>query len=104
MRASAQLTSEQLKEIIKDEKKTNNVSREAEEEMDGEEIFNPDNSGSVLSTVLNPINNAFEHECHNEAVRMLNAHPRHKSSDDCVLVYKHSISGMPGTQFQPHQV
>jgi len=104
MRASAQLTSEQLKEIIMDEKKTNHVSRETEEQMDGEEVFDPDNSSSVLSTVLNPINNAFEHECHDEAVRMLIAHPRHTSSDDCVLVHKHSIPGLPGTQFQPHKV
>jgi len=70
----AQLTSEQLKEIIEDEKKTNTGAREVQEQVDGKEAFDPDNTCSVLNTVPNTINNKFEHECLDEAVRLLNAH------------------------------
>jgi hypothetical protein len=59
MSPSAQLTSEQLKESIEDKKNTDNGSKEIQEQVDGEEILNPDNTGSVLSTVLNTINNEF---------------------------------------------
>jgi len=63
MSPSAQLTLEQLKEIIEDEKKTNQGSREVQEPVeDGEEVLDPDNTSSVSSTVLNTINNKFEHK------------------------------------------
>jgi len=85
MSPSAQLTSEQLKEIIEDEKKPDQGSREVQEEVeDGEEVLDPDTTSSVLSTVLNTINNEFEHECLDEAVRLLNAHPIHQTTDDRV--------------------
>jgi len=71
---------------------------------DGEEVLDPDNTGSVLSTVLNPINNEFEHECHDQAVRLLNAHPIRQSTDDRVPGHKYSIPGLPGTKFRAHQM
>jgi len=105
MSPSTQLTSEQLKEIIEDEKKTDHGSREVQEQVeDGEEVLDPENTHSVLSTVLNTINNEFEHECLVETVRLLNVHPIRQSTDDCVPGHKYSIPGMPGTKFLAHQV
>jgi len=105
MSTSAQLTSEQLKEIIQDEKNTDKGAREVQEQAeDGEEVLDPANTGSVLNTVLNTINNEFEHEGLNDAVRRLNAHPIRQSTDDRVPGHKYSIPGLPGTKFLAHQV
>jgi len=105
MSPSAQMTSEQLKESIEDEKKTDQGSREDQEQVeDGEEVLDPDNTSSVLSTVLNTINIKFEHECLDEAVRLLNAHRIRQSTDDRVPGHKYSIPGLPGTKFLAHQV
>src|SRR5882757_5906467 len=105
MSPSAQLTSEQLKEIIEDEKKTDQGTREVQEQVeDGEEVLDPENTRSVLSTVLNTINNEFEHECLDEAVRLLNVHPIRQSADDRVPGHKYSIPDLPGTKFLAHQV
>jgi hypothetical protein len=41
----------------------------------GEAVVDPDNSITVLSTVLNTINNECDHQCRDEAVRLLNAYP-----------------------------
>jgi hypothetical protein len=105
MSLSAQLTSEQLKEIIEDEKNTDKGTSEVEEQVeDVEEVLDPENTTSVLNTVLNTINNEFEHECPDEAVRLLNARPTHQSPDDRVAGRKYSIPGLPGTEFLAHQV
>jgi len=105
MSLSAQLTSEQLKEIIEDEKNTDKGAREVQEQVeDGEEVLDPENSSSVLNTVLNTINKEFEHECLDEAVRLLNARPIRQSPDDRVPGRKYSIPGLPGTTFLAHQV
>jgi len=104
MSPSAQLTSEQLKEIIEDEKKTHHGTSEVQVQVDGQEVLNPDNTISVLSTVLNTINNEFEHECLDEEVRLLNAHPIRPSTVDHVPGHKYSIPGLPGTKFLAHQV
>jgi hypothetical protein len=102
---SAQPTSVQLKEIIEDEKQTDQGSREAQEQVeDGEEVLDPDNTTWVLSTVLSRINNEFEHECLNEAVRLRNAHPICQSTDDRGAGHKYSIPGLPGTKFLVHKV
>jgi len=86
---STQLTSEQLKEIIEDEKKTDQAAREVQEQVeDGEVVLDPDNASAVLSTVLNTINNEFEHECLDEAVKLLNVHPIRQSTDDRVPGHK----------------
>jgi hypothetical protein len=105
MSPSAQLTSEQLKEIIEGAKKTNQGTNEVQEQVeDGEEVLNPDNSISVLSTALNTINNKFEHECLDEAVRLLNAHPICQSTEGCVPGHTYSHPDLPGTKFLAHQV
>jgi len=104
MSPSAQLTSEQLKEIIEDEQKTDQSSREVQEQVDGEEVLDPENTCSTLSSVLNTINNEFEQECLDEVVRLLNAHQIRQSTDDRVQGHKYSISGLPGTKFLAHQV
>jgi hypothetical protein len=104
MSPSAQLTSEQLKQITEDEKKTNKGAREVQEQVDGMEDLNPDNTSSVLNTVLNSINNEFEHQCLDEAVRLLNEHPIRQSPDDHVPGHQYSIPGLPGTKFLVHQV
>jgi hypothetical protein len=105
MSPSAQLTTEQLKEIIEDEKMTDQGARKVQEQVeDGEEVLDRENTSSVLSTVLNPINNEFEYECLDEAVRLLNAHPIRQSPDDRVPGHKYSILGLPGIKFLAHQV
>jgi len=105
MSPSAQLTYEQLKENIEDEKKTDQRAREVQEQVeDCETVLDPDNTSSVLSTVLNTINNEFEHECLDEVVRLLNVHPICQSTDDRVPGHKYSIPGVPGTKFVAHQV
>jgi hypothetical protein len=105
MSPSAQLTSEQLKEIIQDEKNTDKDAREVQEQLeDGEEVLDPANTSSVLNTVLSTINNKFEHECLDEAVRLLNAHSIRQSTDDQDPGNKYSIPGLPGTKFLAHLV
>jgi len=105
MSISAQLTSEQQKEIIEDEKNTDKSAREVQEQVeDSEEVLSPENSSSVLNTVLNTINNEFEHVCLDETVRLLNAHPIRQSTDDRVPGRKNSITGQPGTKCLAHQV
>jgi len=102
---STQPTSEQLREIIEEVKKTDQGAREVQEHVGhSEEVLNPDNTRSVVSTVLNTINNKFEHECLDEAVRLLNIYSIRQSSDDRVPGYKYSIPGLPGTKFVTHQV
>jgi len=78
MSPSAQLTSEQLKEIIEDEKKSDKGAREIQEQVeDGSEDLDPEITSFVFNTGLNTINNEFEHECLEEAVSLLNAHLIH---------------------------
>jgi hypothetical protein len=62
MRTSAQLILEQLEVIIDNKKITDQGGREVHEQLDGKEVLNPHNPSSALSTVLNTINNKFEHE------------------------------------------
>jgi len=57
MSLSTQLTSEQLKEIIENKMKNNQWGREVQEQVDGEEVLNPDDTSLVLSTVVNTNNN-----------------------------------------------
>ena len=71
---------------------------------DGEGLLDPVNTRSVLNTLLSTINNEFEHECLDEAVRLLNAHPIHQSTDDCVPGHKYSIPVLPGTKFLARHV
>jgi len=98
MSPSAQLTLNQLKEIIEDKKKTDQYAREVQKQMeDREEVLDPDNTISVLSTVLKPIDNEFEHECLDETVRLLNVDRICQSTDDCIPGHKYSIPGLPGT-------
>ena len=72
--------------------------------MDGEEYLDLENPSSVLKTVLNTINNKFEQECLQEAVRLRNAHPIHQSIDVHVPGHNYSIPGLSRTQFLGHQV
>jgi len=102
---STQLKSEQLKEIIEDEKNSVKSSREVQEQVeDGEKVLDPANTSSGLNTVVNTINNKFEHKCLDEAVRLLNARPFCQSPDDRVPGHKYSIPGLAGTKFLVHQV
>jgi hypothetical protein len=103
MSPSAQLTSEQQKQINVDEKKTDQGVSEVQEQVeDGEEVLDPDNTCSVLSTVFNTINNELEHECLDEAVRLLNVHPIRLSTDDRIPGHKYSIPDLPRTKLQAH--
>jgi len=89
MSPSSQVTSEQLKHIIEDGKNRDKDASEVQEQVeDGEEVLDPANTSSVLNKVLSTINNKFEHECRDEAVRLLNAHPIRQSTDDQVPGHK----------------
>jgi len=105
MSLSAQLTSQQLKEIIEVKKIMEKSAREIQEQVpDGEEVLDPENTSAVLNAVLNTINNHLEHECLDEAVRLLNAGPIRQSPDDRVPGCKFSIPGLPGIKFLAHLV
>jgi len=83
MSTPAQLISDQLKEIIKVKMKTGNGEREAQQKVEeGEKVINPDNTSSILDTVLNTLNNKFAPKCVDEVVRLLNAHPICQSRTD----------------------
>jgi hypothetical protein len=71
---------------------------------DGEEVLDPSNNSAVLITVHITINNEFEHECLDEAVKLLNANHICQSTDDQVPGHKYSIPGLPGTYIRSHQV
>jgi len=103
MSPSVQLSSEQLKLIILDEKMTDQCAREVQYQVDGEEVIDPDNTSSVLSIFLNTINNKFEQDCLDGSVRLLTAHLVWQSTDDCLPGHKLSIPGIPGTTFLVHQ-
>jgi hypothetical protein len=63
MNPSAQIRSEQLNEIIEDEKNADKDAREVQEQLeDGEEVLDPANASTVSNTVFSTINNNFEHE------------------------------------------
>jgi len=105
MSPSAQLTSQTLNEIIEDEKNTVKGARELQEQVkDDEEVLDPANTSSVWNSDLSTINHKLEHECLDEAVRLLNAHPIRQSTDDCVPGHKYSIPALPRTTFLVHQV
>jgi hypothetical protein len=71
---------------------------------DGEEVLDPENTRSVLDTVFKTIKNQFEHECHNDAPKLLNAHPICQSTWDRAPDHRYSIPGLSGTKFLMHQV
>ena len=71
--------------IIEDDKQIDQGASEGQEQVECEEDLDPVNTSSVLNTVLNAINNEFEHECLDEAVRLLNAHHICQSTHDRVL-------------------
>jgi len=105
MSPSAQLTSEQLTEIIEDEKKTKNGAREVQKQVeDGAEVLNPENNSSVMHTVPNAINHKFEHKRLDWAARLLNTRPIQQSQTDQVPGNKCSVLGLSGTNFPVHQV
>ena len=105
MSLPAKHTSEQLKEIIEDEKNMDKSARDVQEQVeDGEEVLDPENTSSVQNTVLITMNNEFEHKCLDEAVRLLNARPIHQSADDRVPGCKYSLLGLPRTKVLVHQV
>jgi len=105
MSPSAQLTSEQLKEIIEEAKNTDNCAREVQELVEnGEEFLDLENTSSVRKMVFNTMNNEFEHECLDEAVGLLNVHPIRQSTDDRVSGRKYSIPGLPRTHPLARQV
>jgi len=104
MSPSAQLIPVQLKEIIEDEKMTDQGAREVQEQVDGEEIVDPDNTSLVLSTVPNTINNKFDHECLDAAVRLRNAYPIGQSTNNTVRGHKNTIPGLHRTMCLAHHV
>jgi len=71
----AKRTSAQLKEIIQDDNKSKQGAMVFQEQQDGKEVWDPVNSCLELNILLNAINNKFENDTLDEAVRLLTAHP-----------------------------
>jgi hypothetical protein len=96
---SEQLTTEVIQEIMREDEPE---TREAQEQISSfDEVSNDDISG--WSTVLNTINNAFEHECLEEALKLLGAFPVRQSKTDRVPGHKYTIPGLP-VKFLAHQI
>jgi hypothetical protein len=105
MNLSAQHISQQPKDIIVDKKNTDNGARVVQEEVEnGEEVHDPANTNSVLDSVRNQINNACEHECPDNAVRLLNADCIDQLTGDRVPGHEYSIPSLSRTKFLAHQV
>jgi len=105
MSLSTQLTSEQQKDIIEDEKNTDKSAWQVQEQLeDRDEVLDPNNRSALLNTVLNAVNHEFEHQCLDEAFRLRNTRPIPQSTNDHVPGRKYSIPGLPGTTFFAHQV
>jgi hypothetical protein len=71
---------------------------------DGEKVLDPENTSSILNTVINTINNKFEHECIEEAVRLLNARPIRLSPYDRIGGCQYSVPGLSGSKFLAQQI
>jgi hypothetical protein len=84
MSQSAQLISQQLNDIIEEEKKASQGARDVQEQVDGNNYLDTEKTSSVLHNVLNIINNQFEYKCHRALVRLLNDHLICQSIDDRV--------------------
>jgi hypothetical protein len=64
---------------------THQSARELQEQVEiGEKAPNSDDTSLVLNTVLNTINNKFEHNSPDKAVGLLNTYLIHQSTDNCV--------------------
>ena len=93
MSISAQLTSEQLKEIIEDEKNRDKGARAVQEQVeDAEEVPDPENTSSVQNMVHNIINNEFD-AC---SIR--------QSPHDRIPGHKYLIPGLRRCKVLAHQV
>jgi len=101
---SGQPASEQQKVIIDNRQKTDWGPSEVQEQVDGEEVLDPDNVRSIFNTVLNIVNNKFEHEYLDKVARLLDDHLICQSTDDSVAGQKYSIPGLPRTKFLAHPV
>jgi len=104
MGPSAPPTLEPRKEIIEDEMKTNKAATQVKEQVEGEEVLNPDDTGSGLSTVLNTMNDGFQHASLDEGVRLLNALLIHQLIENWVPGKKDFSPGLPWTTFLAHMV
>jgi hypothetical protein len=105
MSISDQLTSEQRNEIIVNKMITDTGAKEILKQVeDGEEVLDLEITSSALSTILNTINNEFEHRCLHEAVRLLNTHSIRQSTDDRVPGHEYLIAGLHRARILLHQV
>ena len=82
MSQASQLTWEVQEEIIANENIIDKGAKVVQDTVGDEEYIDPDGIRWVWNTVLNQINNEFEHKCLDEVVRLLKAHLIHQSTDD----------------------
>jgi len=105
MSVSAQLTSEQLKEISDDEMNTDKETRVVKKQLvDDKEVVAPENTNSVLNRVPNTFSNTFQHTGPDNAVRFLHEHAIRQSSNFRIAGGKYSIPCRPRTMFLDIQV
>jgi len=89
--------------MINEKMTTDHIEREVQNPVDSEEGLHPDNINSVWSSHLHTINNKFEHDFLDEAVRLRNAHPIRQSRDAHVPDHKNSSPGLTETTFLVHK-
>jgi hypothetical protein len=74
---------------------TDQGARDGKEQVeDGEVVLDPENTSSVLGTIFITVNNEFQQDRRDVAVRLLNVHPIRQSPDG-------RVSG-PSIQFQAY--
>jgi len=96
MSRSVHLTLNELKSITEDEQKTDSGAREVDMQEVGEEVNNPDNSSSALSTILRTIDNIFEREWFDEAVTLPFANGICKSDNNQIQGNIYSVPHLGG--------
>jgi len=105
MSQSVQHISEQLTEILQDNKITDKGAAGIQEQVkDGNEVLHPEITSLVMNTVFHTVNNEFHHVSLGEAAQLPNAHPILQSTDDSVPGQRYWIPGLSGTKFLGHQV
>jgi hypothetical protein len=95
----------QLKEIIEHKKNAEKGALEVPGQVENcKKVLDPENTRSILNIVSSTVNSDIDHECLDEAVRLLNGYAFRKLTDDSISVCTYSIPGLSGTKFLPYQV
>jgi len=100
MSPAVEVASQQLEEMMEDNRKTDNCACDIPEQVqDGDNDLNPAISCSVLSAKLITIHNRFVSQSGEETVSLLIPCLNFQSIADQITGNKYLIPGLPGTEF-----